>query len=457
MVELIAPMHSRRLPFWAMVVALVISALGCVFALLWVKLPTWAPAWVVEHSPWVDPIVRAVDRDMPRDLLVSRAKQRLISWGKAAIPGLISAFESDSRRTRRLAISVLLGVEDERLIKPLLRLLIRETRDLEQEARESKGHSWFNSNQGRLGRIQDLLLRQRQDVLADAILPLPKNADVEAMVVLSLAGRVDDERMVTAMKEILWEGEDTADEFVRAVYGGRGATAAWALVRSNDASAVEVVLPAFTASSVTIRKRVVYAVLQLYRKEVDGRLGEAMCYRISDEDPDIRRAAARSMALLQVSRAEERLIDLSRRSLVKDREAAVYGLGTPYATQAAIVRLWECLSDDEEEVRWLVVRSLGRITSPKSVEPLLSALKTGTPRIRAEACSQLGRRSWETEPDIFSGLLLAIDDPDDPVSELAEKTLLVERLTPEQKSEVTLAVERQKDRRSRSVKGPAAQ
>lgn len=113
-------MRSRRLPFWVVIVALVACALGGVFVLLWFKLPTWAPAWVVEHSPWVDPIVRAVEADKE---VRSEAWDRLAGFGPAIVPAMAQYLETKIPSQRWLAAEFLGNSEEPTAFNTLLPFL----------------------------------------------------------------------------------------------------------------------------------------------------------------------------------------------------------------------------------------------------------------------------------------------------------------------------------------------
>ncbi len=452
MVEAVTPTPSRRLPFWVMFIALVISALAGVFVLLWFKLPTWAPEWVVEHSPWVDPIVRAVEaapKHQRRGVtsVVEEALLRIESMGEAARPDLLQALDSESRTTRAFVLHTLSSTVDEQLIVPLVQLLMLEARALEAEASKSGGSSRIADQRQRFEPIYAALLTQSHAALAEAILPLPTESDLEAAVVFELAGKVADDRLVMALANILREPPGPWNELVGAVYGGRAVMAADALLHSPVPAAIPALLPAFEDASVDVRQVAVSAVRGLF-KPVDFRLGQAMSRRLSDEDADIRRTAAKAMVFIEIPEAEEGLISLSQRADTGDRKGAVFGLGSIHATQRAIDRLAECLAGDvDEAVRASALDALVKTDNSAAIPPLLRALGTGTPRVRRETCFAISRTRWVHKTPVQEALMLAIDDPDDPTSEWAEKTLLGQSLSPELKSRVLVAVERQKPRR----------
>jgi len=90
MVDAVAPAPSRRLPLWVIIAAPTACVLTGVFVLLWFKLPTWAPEWVVEHSPWVDPIVRAVEADHRQNstaVMVLAKMRPYVTWKMAGYLG----------------------------------------------------------------------------------------------------------------------------------------------------------------------------------------------------------------------------------------------------------------------------------------------------------------------------------------------------------------------------------
>ena len=69
------------------------------FALAWVKLPEWQPEWVIKHSPWADPAVRAMIAYDVRDYQYS-ARERIMEWGPAIGSVLRRYYESGSPYVR---------------------------------------------------------------------------------------------------------------------------------------------------------------------------------------------------------------------------------------------------------------------------------------------------------------------------------------------------------------------
>jgi hypothetical protein len=124
MVETVAPPRSRRLSFWAVQVALAVCALGGVFTLLWFKLPTWAPELVVKHSPWVDPVLRAVAEDSG---LYESGRNRVVNLGNGINPSLRARLHDENPIIRSLAAGILGRLKDEESIDQLISMMEYDT------------------------------------------------------------------------------------------------------------------------------------------------------------------------------------------------------------------------------------------------------------------------------------------------------------------------------------------
>src|SRR4051812_13954494 len=74
---------------WASVALAVILSTATV---LWWQLPRWAPLFVIEHSPWVEPTLRAnkaANKSVPGYVL-NVLWARLRGWDGDCVPGLIA-------------------------------------------------------------------------------------------------------------------------------------------------------------------------------------------------------------------------------------------------------------------------------------------------------------------------------------------------------------------------------
>ena len=93
------PSHgTRNLIIIAGVVLLVVQ--GAVLVCWW-KLPAWAPEWVVTHSPWPEPALRAVRQHPGLDREISA---RLVDFGPAIGPELLRQYGNGNTYERQLML-----------------------------------------------------------------------------------------------------------------------------------------------------------------------------------------------------------------------------------------------------------------------------------------------------------------------------------------------------------------
>ncbi len=103
---------------------------------MWFGLPHVAPEWVVEHSPWVEPIVRAqADKSMRSDGIVAYYR-RLDEWSSAAFPALERLLRANDPWVRVYAANAVRHIQHEtqgRLPASLTGQLVQLLRGDEQE------------------------------------------------------------------------------------------------------------------------------------------------------------------------------------------------------------------------------------------------------------------------------------------------------------------------------------
>src|SRR5690242_5695369 len=98
----VAPSSSRRrMVRWVLWSTGVFCALIATVLVLWIWLPRWAPEWVIERSPFVTPVIRAVlvDTEARTDENFSFRhengfRRRMRDWGPGVIPSLVRGLES---------------------------------------------------------------------------------------------------------------------------------------------------------------------------------------------------------------------------------------------------------------------------------------------------------------------------------------------------------------------------
>lgn len=396
----------RRHGFLALIIAGTCVGLMGAFILLWFKLPVWAPVWVVEHSPWVDPIMRAVEWSGSGGRMVPSVRDpailRLSARGVSVVPSMVGWLEHGSSEPVQVAASVLGGFKDDRFCSPLVASMRRHA-----------------------GRSQvDALARLTPSVVVDALLPLPVANDPNTIWMLELAAVVDEPRLVPVLAAIVREPEPPAPQ-PSFEAGSRWVMAAWALTRSPQPSAIPALLPAFSDRDLVIRRRALEAVWRMFARKLDPRLAEAVRQGLGDADAQVRRYAALTLANGEIMGTEDALLALSRSSDPVERAAALSGLGTSWSSQRAVDRLGECLGDAEKrphKLAWQGLRRTRRIPSPEITRQAFSMLAVEE---RKELCRLVSAAGWSRDraaPAVVA-LIQAIDDPADEVSALANELL----------------------------------
>jgi HEAT repeat protein len=90
-------------------------------AAIWVLVPRWWPAFTIQHSPWVQPVIRAVAFSDDTYGLV----QRMTEWKATALPGIELAYADRSPLVRRSSIEAA-GMIPDRAALPFLRRAIAD-------------------------------------------------------------------------------------------------------------------------------------------------------------------------------------------------------------------------------------------------------------------------------------------------------------------------------------------
>ena len=441
MIDAVAPTRSRRLPFGAIIIALVISALGGVFVLLWFKLPTWAPEWVVEHSPWVDPIVRAVEENPS---IREEAVRRLVGMGESVVPRMV---EIITHQDQTLSVEVFSLLTDNRAIVPMIeQILIPERSDprFVTSAPPAKD-SWIPP-----------LRHQNPSAVTDHLLPHLRPGVEIPYQLLDVAGRIDDHRLVDVLRQLLhqpWKPENLRDGRLDQEPTVR---AAKALVESPCPSAVPVLVESFGNADPAIRLRVVFGILVTTHEggrfrefDWDARVKQLILAGATDADSQVRQTAAMCMGMKEIDGSEPHMIRLSYAGDPGERSAAVFALRMNKPSQEAQGRIIALLKDPDPKVCLYAVDGISSIDDPASVTgDLIDLLSSPSDRLRGVICSTLGRKQHCSHPRVFAAMLTAMDDPSSHVAQRAEMTAWGAASTPEQKAAVEAKSEAVKQRRS---------
>lgn len=98
----------------------------------WIGAPRLFPTWVVVHSPWVDPVIRACGAGDVGDEHVGMS--RLAEFGPPAVPIILPYLKHSDPALRRIAATALGNIHDARGIDPLIDLLDDPDRTLRSAA-----------------------------------------------------------------------------------------------------------------------------------------------------------------------------------------------------------------------------------------------------------------------------------------------------------------------------------
>jgi HEAT repeat protein/CHAT domain-containing protein len=147
-------------------------------------------------------------------------------------------------------------------------------------------------------------------------------------------------------------------------------------------------------------------------------IGELLAL-LTNEDAEVRRAAAEALGQLGDPRAVEPLIALleDEDSLVRTATTVALGnLVDPRAVKPLVVRL----EDEDSKVRWAAVEALGEHDDRRTVEPLVARLEDEEWVIRRTAAEALGKLR---DPRAVEPLLARLEDEDSDVRRAAIKAL----------------------------------
>jgi HEAT repeat protein len=420
---------ARRHRLLALIVAGTCCALLGAFVLLWVKLPVWAPDWVVEHSPWADPIVRAVEAGGRGS---GRAAERLGRMGAAQVPRLLALIDHPDPEVRALVAASLERIQDVRVIGPLFDRLLADAKD---------GDVWIRP-----------LTKQDPSVIAGLLVPYLTTGKLRSIDLLSLAGTIVDDRVVAPLQAIMeqpWEAELLDDNHL---WVQPTTLAAMALMASPCASAEPALLRSFADPDPVVRRRVVLGIhMDCYqsarkRRQWDARLQDLLLRALADPDPTVRYQAASLMNMQRIEGAEPILIAMSGSPDGLVRRSAILGLNARWYGSAAHRKIVECLRDPEPKVQLFAIIASRQVDDPPPTTELLELLRSPDERVRDAACSTLQRKIHLDDSRIFPALLRMMDDPSRSVARRAELGLYAAASTPAQKQAAIEASQRLKER-----------
>lgn len=391
------PAPSRRrlsvLLLWGGGVALVS---GGAFAVAWIKLPEWKPEWVIEHSPWADPGVRALLAPQTRTMRhFDSPSDPVLRWGDGIGPVLLARYQQAADPATRYEILRLASTTADQLTTddpraaPYPRLsesaAWRLREDLLQLAAMAMAsgeeqHIYTGIGIARLLRGHDLAPAVRRFVHGSPVRPAEKEIVVEY---LRDAG--DMEGLLDLLSR--YEGDYYRHDIMKAVV---------ACLRP-DRSAV-VPPPAYDPDA-SMRP---WAVSGRRRGVPDAAVRQRIIALLDDSDDNI-------------------------------RSLAVEACGSGRFTEAMPKLAYLLHQDGFQHFQPEVIEAIGALATPDS-GPLLRLLATSPSEPwRGNAVIALGAVG---DPADFSLLVHLLQDDDDDISRKARIALSHLSLTPEQRRQV---------------------
>lgn len=217
-------------------------------------------------------------------------------------------------------------------------------------------------------------------------------------------------------------------------------------------SAIPTLVESFASGNETTRRRVVDGVShggwtfhQEGQRDLDERMKNIVLVAIDDPERSVRCVAARTMSLVPIPGAEERLIRMSRVIDSGERRCAIFGLHPKWHGESARKRIVEALHDEDDDVRLEAIAVLGRIDRAYPTSELLDLLSSPNAVVRMSACQAL-RKVDRTDPRVFPAFVNLIGDPENGVSSLAYYLASSIANTPEMKAIVEERVRAQRKR-----------
>lgn len=424
---------KRHLGPWIVGGGLACSVLLAAVIIVWIWLPRWAPEWVMAHSPWTWPALRAGAVMVKHGTSFNTVGEVLRHWTAAELPVLIQALDHDE--VRLSAIRAMGKIDDPRAFHHLVTAM---TSHSDAEVRRNAALGLGDAHRATAGAVLVLGLRDTDpDVRWCALRALKdvRSPDSIPGLVEFLDRCLPDERAdaVDAMATII-------DPRIRGLLVGLlkdsykrvRIAAAYALVRHPGPGVVAGLEPLLSDPEKFVRGSAVDVLLQINepessralaayltrtadapgddavsRTELVRRLAtrkdhyanEAIFSALTDRQDPVVKAAAWAYA---VHRAEDlprldplltshdervRLIGLrlcyqwkatsrpSDPASGRPLEAAMPSMAeVPPATHLAL--LIELLSDSALEVRRLAIQILAEYRDPRSVDPLIQVLSS---------------------------------------------------------------------------------
>lgn len=362
---------------------LVIQVVGLV---VWWKLPSWAPNFVITHSPWPGPIFRVyVASDGSDSQRAEVALLRCLAQRGKSSQGLLPAWFARG------------GIEERKSVSGFIVYL------MDGRAEYDLGSSV------RIQAMRDLLHEDLVEVVAIAV---GESQWDTGLMALKAVQQLRDQRLVEPVARRLDSSSGSLDNLelecfdALSVLANRQAVPAmlrfYARTGYRDDQALDACLPlsaweeplaALTSDQPHIR---LWAVDRLAaggsaRKEMGAEpsaIGPAICRTLADPNAEVTMAAIEAAGELAVRSAVEPLSRLLRHERSDLRRLSARALGA-IGDGSVVPALLPLLDDTDPDVRGATARSLGQLGDSRVVEGLLRAMQDPDPLVGIEALESL--------------------------------------------------------------------
>ena len=382
----------RRLVRWVIGSGVVISTLAVIGTVLWMKLPSWAPDLVIRHSPFIRPVMRAMeaqyqagasvwDRD---EAFAARAK----AWGTATIPHVMAMLDSSVSSYRSAALQtwgVLAQNPDIRPPPDLIEALCTHGRDDLAEANRALAiYGLSKVIDPQVGPVLIAGLRDSHSEVREAAMWVIRDkAQRTPEILAALAGVLSDPEVEVRKRSAALIGESQDIRATEALIT--------ALSRERD---MEVSVEQVWALGRLADRRAIAPLLQVIGQPV-----------VTTQQVDLFAEALKSLEMIDQAQAIPLLIQALTHAHPGVRFAAVERLRV-LREPSATPHLLERLGDSDALVRALTAMALAELNDAPVIDPLLDGFSKGCCERHDSDATHLGKGGYDVSR---SSLLKAID------------------------------------------------
>jgi HEAT repeat protein len=364
----------RPLGLWLALLGGFLFLVQIALAVLWWKLPQWAPGWVVRHSPWPAPVLRTLRYERSSEFQEQVAK-RVWDWGGAIGTALRRQYAQDDYQYR-------------------VRLLY-----LANEVVNAPGIPMSSISETEHGLAPADVEKLREELHLLVVTALAGHSDELAELASSVAARLEDVRAVQPMCDYLRGRKlSVTDPSVENVVASLGTL--------GDPRAVPYLIPLLP-----IRHKYFAVVNDALAKCLRDDSVIHVLAATRHQHPVIRMWAAEQFPRFRTSpELGERLVAMFADPERDVSVAAINAAGEAMLMPAAPALLRVAELDGDPQARLAAVEGLGRLAYPSAGPYLRTLAQTEQEALRGAAIIALGALRDARDFPLFLALLRNEDD-----------------------------------------------